>query len=348
MKYRNFGKTLAGIGLVAGTVFFGLAPAFAGRGDDVAQLKQQVDALVATNQKNYQDVAQAMNAMTEIQQEFRAIKGQLDSSQYVMKESDRVYQDLDQRVSALEDKIGQMHNLLKDINMKLNAPEGAKPPAPAASQAEVQEFQSLLNVANARDYRNAASGFLGFLKKYPNSEYAGNAQYWVGESFYSLGDYAKAISEFQVLAQKYPMHPRVKEGIYKQGMAFMKLNKRAEAKLFFQKVVATYPNSAEAYQAKGRLMRLEELEKSSPTLALSQNPKENPPPPPPPATGEPVYRPIMKPNPMPRGPVPPSPTAAPTTPSNPNAPGTPASPQKSAPPPSAPEPAGQGSGAPLF
>jgi len=327
-------------------------PVHAARGEDVAQLKQEVDNLVATNQKNYQDVAQAMNSLAEVQQEFRSIKGQLDSSQYVMKESDRVYQDLDQRVSALEDRIGQMHNLLKDINLKLSTtPAPGVPKAPGSASVnpnEIQEFQSLLNIANARDYRNAASGFMGFLKKYPNSEYAGSAQYWVGECFYSLGDYAKAISEFQTLSQKFPTHPRVKEGVYKQGMSFMKLNKTEEAKLFFQKVIATYPDSAEAFQAKGRLARLEELQKVSPTLALSQNPKDNPPPSTPPPTGAPVYKPIMKPLPMPRQPTPSGPATTPTTPKTPAPPNEPAKP----PPATAPAPSDpnttQGSGAPLF
>lgn len=307
----------------------------------LVELNQKVDQLVATNQKNYQDVAKAMNAMTEVQQDFRLIKGQLESSAYMMKESDRVYQDLDQRVSALEDKIGQLHNLLKDINTKLSvAPDPSKPagaPVSSVNPAELQEFQSLLNVANARDYRNAASGFMGFLRKYPKSAYAGSAQYWVAESFYSLGDYAKAISEFQMLSEKYPQHPRVLEGVYKQGVSFMKLNKTAEAKLFFQKVIATNPNSAEAFQAKGRLARMEEREQKSPSLALGDSSgTKNPPAPP--ATGEPVYKPIMKPNPMPRAPLPSEPTKEPTAPQAP--PTQPAPPAEAAP--------AQDSSAPLF
>ena len=339
MKNRGFLNGL-GLGSLALLAFLSIGiSASEGRAENVADLRTKVDNLIATNQKNYQDVAQAMNSMTEIQQEFRQIKGQIDSSQYIMKESDRVYQDLDQRVSALEDKIGQMHNLLKDISQKMGAPPTAVAPSAAVNPAEVQEFQSLLNIANARDYRNAASGFMGFLKKYPKSENAGSAQYWVGESFYSMGDYAKAISEFQIFSEKYPQHPRVKEGVYKQGMSFMKLNKNAEAKLFFQKVIATYPNSAEAFQAKGRLARLEDLEKINPTVALGPNspPKSSPAPVP---TGAPVYKPIMKPNPMPRAPLPPNP--APKSPTTP-----PAAPPKPAP--TAPEgPGTQDSGAPLF
>src|SRR5262249_34663621 len=64
-------------------------PLRAGRGED-AQLRQKIDNLIATNQKNYQDVAQAINDLNEIKQEFRPITGQLDSSQYLKKKSDRI------------------------------------------------------------------------------------------------------------------------------------------------------------------------------------------------------------------------------------------------------------------
>ncbi len=130
----------------------------------------------------------------------------------------------------------------------------------------------------------------------------------------------------------------------------MKLNKTEEAKLFFQKVIATYPESAEAFQAKGRLARMEELQKTSPTLALSQNPKDNPPLPSPAPTGTPVYKPIMKPIPMPGQPTPKGPATPPTTPKTPAIPNAPAKPPTAtAPAPAPAEPTQtQDSGAPLF
>ena len=293
---------------MAGILSLGLLAPSSGRAQTVADLQARID-------KNNQDLAQAINAMNEIRQEFRSVKGTLENADYLSKESDRVYQDLDQRVTGLEDRIGQIHNLLKDLNVKLTpaAPGAAAPAAaPSASSQEMADFQSLLNVANARDYRAAASGFMGFLRKYPKSELNGGAQYWVAESFYSLGDYSKAISEFQILATKYPQHPRVKEAIYKQGMSFQKLNKPAEAKLFYQKAISAYPGSAEAYLAQGRLTRMEEMEKTK-QVALKP-PGSTPAPTKPQETGgaPSANRPIMKPNPMPRAPATPAPKAPPT------------------------------------
>jgi tol-pal system protein YbgF len=293
-RFSSFSLVCAGIlGL------FALAPR-SSAAQSMAELQTKVDT-------NNRQVAEAVNAMNEIRQEFRSVKGTLENSDYIRKETDRVYQDLDQRVSGLEDRIGQLHNLLKDLNTKLTpAAPGTAPSAaaPTTSSQEVADFQSLLNVANARDYRSAASGFMGFVKKYPKSEMNGSAQYWVAESFYSMGDYAKAISEYQILATKYPQHPRVKEAIYKQGLSFQKLNKSAEAKLFYQKAISAYPGSAEAYLAQGRLTRLEEMEKTQPQVALNPPGSPQSPSTQAPTSGPSANRPIMKPNPMPRAPLP--------------------------------------------
>jgi tol-pal system protein YbgF len=291
------------------------SPLHAGTSADIQELKQKVDNLYNTNQKNYADVARAMSLLTQIQQEFQSIRGTLDASKVLRQESDKVYQDLDMRVSALEDKVDQIHKLLKELK---TADSSTAKPSAANSSKEFEEFQSMLNLVNAQDYNAAASGFLGYLRKYPQSANAGSAQYWVAESYYSLGDYAKAISEFQKLNEKYPQHPKVKEGIYKQGLAFMRVKKYPEAKLFFQKVMASYPNSPEALQAKAQLLRIQELEQATPNLASNQ-----------PATSSvspPAAAPIPKgqaPNPNPTAPQPPSSTTGegePTLPQDSNAP----------------------------
>ncbi len=296
------------------------------RAGSTQALRERVDELYTTSQKNNQDVATAINLLNQMKAEFVSIKGQLEAAGYLRKENEKVYQDLDMRVSALEDKIGQIHNMMKELKTTTPAPPAAK------TAAEYDEFQSLLNLVNAQDFRSAASGFMGFIQKYPQSAYAGSAQFWVADSFYSMGDYVKAIAEFQILTEKYPQHPRVREGIYKQGVAFSRLKKYPEAKLFFQKVMASYPNSAEAAQAKARLHRLESLEGG--TLALNLESGPVPTASPRPGTGGTVYnRPVMKPAPMPRSEPPGQPA-----PANPNPPAAPSEPTTPPPPKDPPAP----------
>jgi len=319
-------------------------------------LQQQVEQLNLTTQRNFEELAKAMNTFTELKSEIQGVKGQLDSAKYLSKENDKVYQDLDTRVSALEDKIGQIHSMLKEMRVGAPDPAAVKPSAaaaatPALPNQEYEEFQGVLNLFNAQDFRGTASGMLGFLKKYPQSSLAGNAQFWVAESYYAMGDYVKSISEYQILSEKYPTHPRIREAIYKQGAAFQKLKKYPEAKLFYQKVIANYANTPEALKAQARLARMDTLDANGQPVALEMNPssaapKASPSPKPSPKpSNEPVYnKPAYKPIPHPGANPPPNAPKVPNTPASvPPAPGP-----APAPAPQPTEPKVDNSGAPLF
>ena len=58
-----------------------------------------------------------------------------------------------------------------------------------------QAFQALKELR----YADAAEDFRSFLDRYPNSEYADNAQYWLGESYYVTRNYEIALTAFQTL-----------------------------------------------------------------------------------------------------------------------------------------------------
>ena len=165
--------------LILGICCLTLLPLGAYAQGSVQELQQKVAHIEKVNSKNNQQVARAMNLLTQIQREFQSIKGQIDASKFLTQETDRVYQDLDVRVSSLEDKIDQIHQLMKEMV----AAKKSGGPDPAAHAGEYADFQSLLAMVNNRDYRTAASGFLGFLRKYPQSQYTPKAMYWIGACF---------------------------------------------------------------------------------------------------------------------------------------------------------------------
>jgi len=43
-----------------------------------------------------------------------------------------------------------------------------------------------------------------FLKQYPNTELSGNAQFWIGETYYQRKDFERAILEYEKAITKYP------------------------------------------------------------------------------------------------------------------------------------------------
>ena len=128
--------------------------------------------------------------------------------------------------------------------------------SPEAEKASYDRaFQSLKDLK----YADAASQFLTFVGQYPNSEYADNAQYWLGESYYVTRNYDIALEAFQGLLSKYPDSPKVADGLLKIGYTHYELKQWDQARSALIQVQEQYPDTTLARLAGSRLrsMKLE-------------------------------------------------------------------------------------------
>jgi tol-pal system protein YbgF len=90
---------------------------------------------------------------------------------------------------------------------------------------------------------------------YPASEYAANAQYWIGECLYTQKEYQKALSAFNAVLSQYPKGKKVPDAMLKVAFSQLSLNDPASAKATMLKLIETYPKSPAAAKAKERLNR---------------------------------------------------------------------------------------------
>ena len=120
-----------------------------------------------------------------------------------------------------------------------------------AQNAYVKAF----GLYSANNYPGAVAAFEVFIKNYPKSEYAGNAQYWIGECYYSQQDYPRALDAFNKLLATYPKGNKVPDAMLKIGYTYTNMNEPAKAKSALQLLVDKYPNSQAAIKAKERLNR---------------------------------------------------------------------------------------------
>ncbi len=230
------------------------------------QLRQDVAWLKTSVQNSNQKLAEAMNLLTSMQQEFASMKGVTESGGHFYEEQNRSLKEYDQRLSAMEDKLNILTNLLKDIKDK-NVGAGIPDKIGGTDMGQTQEFQKLLDYVNSEDWNKALPGFQGFLQRYPKSPLADNAQYWIGESYYGLGDYKKAIAEYQVLIQKYPRSSKTKNALLKQGISFFNLKMYPEAKPFLEKVISDYPNTSEAAKASAKIKEIDRMLAGAPAAS---------------------------------------------------------------------------------
>ena len=128
-------------------------------------------------------------------------------------------------------------------------------PAPA-SENPMEVYQAAYRDYQRGNWDLALAGFRDFLARYPESELAPNAEYWIGESLYSQKKYSEAIDQFNRVVDKYPKSDKAPGALLKKGYGYLAMNDRPRAIVQFQYVVHEYPNSRESALAKDRLKQL--------------------------------------------------------------------------------------------
>jgi tol-pal system protein YbgF len=139
------------------------------------------------------------------------------------------------------------------------------PTAPAAATVPGREGalpspEALYNSAYADfskgNYALAVSGFQEYASRFPESDLADNALYWIGECYFSQGRFEEAVKAFDDLLEKYPEGDRTASADLKKGLAFLEMNKVAQAITQLKHVVETRPGSDEARIAQEKLSSL--------------------------------------------------------------------------------------------
>ncbi len=131
------------------------------------------------------------------------------------------------------------------------------PGTPAAKPSSEDEiYRSAKQAFDQGDSEAARKGFQEFIRRYPTSNNADNAQFWIGEIYYREKWYEKAILEYQNVIEKYPKGNKVPAALLKQGLAFSNIGDKANAKLILEELSRKYPKSNEAKVAAEKLKAL--------------------------------------------------------------------------------------------
>jgi tol-pal system protein YbgF len=150
-------------------------------------------------------------------------------------------------------------------------PVAAVPQRPSAASLQPQDiYQAAYIDFSKGSYSLAIAGFREFLRRYPDHELAGSAQYWIGEAYLSLargfsdsgqGDKStesleQAVQEFKKVLANYPRADKVPTALYKEALALIDLKQPAQAQARLQYLVDNFPRSEETSLARERLATL--------------------------------------------------------------------------------------------
>jgi len=135
-------------------------------------------------------------------------------------------------------------------SLSVETPAGA-PSAEAQNLAADPSalYKKGLDLMGGGQYPEAQAAFADFIVKFPQSDLADNAQYWIGECFYSQKDFKEARDAFRAVSDHFPFGNKVPDALYKQALCERQLGQQDQAKATLKKLVEEFPSSEAAVKA---------------------------------------------------------------------------------------------------
>lgn len=262
MAFKSITAALLGLLLLSSTGGNGLAD----QKDREAQLKLSLDELKAevivlerqvrtmqeTMDKNSGQlntlVTQIVDNVNAIRQaQSRIAEGSSSAIQSVGGLSEQLGS-TNQRIDRLSEQLAQVRKLVENLP-KLPTFTSITPGNPD------QLFAAAYGDFSRGNYDLAISEFRQYVETYPASEMADNAQYWIGECYYSKKLLNEAIAEFDKVSLLFPKGDKVPGARFKKGVALIELGQQEAGRAELTALIKLYPRSNEAVLAKQQLER---------------------------------------------------------------------------------------------
>jgi tol-pal system protein YbgF len=197
-----------------------------------------------------QSLVQLAQQVDTLQAEVRDLQGRIDNlentNRELRKQQRDFYNALNRRVGAIQ------HGGSAGESSAGPSDEGS----PAVSSTEQAVYGQAFDALKAGSYSTAVSGFQGFLKQYPSSPLAPNAEYWLGEAHYVNRDLSAAQSAFQTVLDKWPSSSKAPDAMLDLGNTQLAQGDTAKGRATLRRVVSQFPGTNAASRAQARLKQL--------------------------------------------------------------------------------------------
>lgn len=201
---------------------------------------------------------QVMQAHNSTKADFAAVSAQLQEFKDHSAKLTASEKDLQLKYDALQEKVKMLASRLSMLELAAkqsstielvnqdSIPEGRDESVQAA-------YMKAFGLFSANSYSAAAEAFNSFISVYPESEYAANARYWLGECYFSLGNYKEAIESFTRVLEMSPLPKRGADAMYRIGLAWYRLDNPSKGATALGLLIEKYPGSEAAKMAAEQL-----------------------------------------------------------------------------------------------
>jgi tol-pal system protein YbgF len=246
---------------------------------EMAQLRRDVDSLNLAVHRGRGESDTSLNQMERRSREQSA-------------ENARQTAAMNSRIESLSAEVNRLSARVDELSQRLDSqsrpsggssgpsPRPTPPPTPSPSGGSKsstepgaeESFKAAYSDFTKGNYTLAVAEFREFVRQHPDSPRVDSAQYWIGESYFSIGRAAAAagqpersrealersVQEFRKVFVNYPGGRQVPTALYKEALALVELKQMKVAQARLQYLVDNFPQSEEAPLARERLKSLGE------------------------------------------------------------------------------------------
>jgi tol-pal system protein YbgF len=274
----NFRK-LTAVGVMALMVAAPATPAFA-VSKEIIQLQTQVQDLADRLTHMQQSFDERMGVMRSlVEQSTDSVNKLADSVQTMQKNVQQQGTDSQSKIDQVSGQIQTLNDSVDELKARLvkaskqlddiqsqqqniaqpAAPAGAAvAPTGAAMQAPPADvlYNNALRDYNSARYELALSQFQDYIKYYPTTDLAGNAQFYIADVEYRSGNFEAAVTDYDKVLEQFPGGNKAAAAQLKKGYSLVELGRREAGIRELNALVQRYPHTIEATQARERLKKL--------------------------------------------------------------------------------------------
>jgi len=220
------------------------------------KMKNQVDLQTESNQRLEERTAE-MDSL---------LKEQIDLINRLRADLAAILGGMDQRMEVVESKLEDLGQRFPELSRKMEMVKQSLSPVGDTGKVDTSSVKVNVDPQKLYDasyldltkgsYDLAVTGFTNYLKYFPETDLAGNAQYWLGECYYAKKNFTRSAIEFHKVLENYSTGAKVPSALYKLGLSLIELKSTNQAEKYLNELMEKYPNTQEAKLAQEKLKKI--------------------------------------------------------------------------------------------
>jgi len=224
--------------------------------DHTAKLKSAVGggqqtAVVDLIEPLRQTIASIENRINDLATEQAAMQKRLKASEQRAHYADSINFEILSQLVILENRLVSLGNSINDYNAVSQAGSQTATDRSVSNLgvAYKDRYLNALSLHQSGKYEEAIELFRKLIADDRNNSLADNAQYWIGESYYSMKQYQRAVIEFEKVSA-FSNSDKGDDAQYKIGLCYKQMGNQEKSRIEFQKLIDLFPQSEFAENAK--------------------------------------------------------------------------------------------------